>query len=262
MKIAVCMKQVPAESRGLMDEKTGVIMRAGLKPEVNCYDLSALEAALRIRESIPAEIHAFSMGPLQAADVLRTAFSMGADAGFLISDPAFSGADVLATSYTLYRAIETAGEYELILCGRQTTDGDTAQVSGALAQWFNIPHANWVSGIEKVTKMSVTVEQKTEYEQMRMQLPLPCLLSVARDEFLPRLPSLRLKMAAGKKSITSVGLNDLSDRDMSHYGLYGSATRVKKIYPPPRTQRRPLFSGTAEDCAEMILGAVRDEVTG
>lgn len=262
MKIAVCMKQVPAESRGLMDEETGVIVRAGLKPEVNSYDLSALEAALRIRENVPAEIHVFTMGPPKAEDVIRTAFSMGADAGFLISDPAFSGADVLATSYTLYRAIETAGEYELILCGRQTTDGDTAQVSGALAQWMNLPHANWVSGIENVTEISVTVEQKTELEQVRMLLPLPCLLSVEREGFLPRLSSLRLKMTAGKKSFVSFGIKNFSDQNPEHYGLHGSATRVKKIYPPPRTQRKLLFSGTVEDCAEMILREVENGVRG
>ncbi len=253
MKIAVCMKQVPAESRGSMNEETGVIVRAGLQPVVNNYDLSALEAALRIRECIPAEIHVFTMGPSKAEEVLRTAFSMGADAGYLISDKAFSGADVLATSYTLHRAIETAGQYDVILCGRQTTDGDTAQVSGALAQWRNLPHVNWVLAIENITQSTVTVEQTVEREKVRMLLPLPCLLSVEREGFLPRLPSLRLKMAAGKKKITVVTLKDLSDQDASHYGLNGSATRVRKIYPPPRMQHKPLFSGSPDECAELIL---------
>jgi electron transfer flavoprotein beta subunit len=253
MKSAVCMKQVPAESSGLMDEKTGVIVRAGLKSEVNSYDLSALEAALRIRETVPAEIHVFTMGPPKAEEVIRVAFSMGADKGFLISDPAFSGADVLATSYTLYQAINTAGKYEMILCGRQTTDGDTAQVSGALAQWMNLPHANWVSGIEAVSETSVIVEQKTEREQVRLKLPLPCLLSVEREEFLPRMPSLRLKMAAGKKPFVSFERKNFTDQNPEHYGLRGSATRVKKIYPPPRMQPQPLFRGSAEECVELVF---------
>lgn len=260
MKIAVCMKQVPSGSRGAMDEKTGVILRAGLKPEVNSYDLSALEAALRIREKTEAEIHVFTMGPPKAEEVLRTAYSMGADAGFLISDSAFSGADVLATSYTLFQAIQSAGAYDLILCGKQTTDGDTAQVGGALAQWMNLPHAYYVTNIERMTETSVILEQKTENRKVIMQLPLPCLLSVERDSFLPRLPSLRLKMKANKMQVTPITLKELADREPLHYGLRGSATRVVKIYPPLRTQRRPLFTGTSEECADILFRALKNGV--
>ena len=130
MKIAVCMKQVPATSQGDMDKKTGVMIRSGLQAIVNVYDLAALEAALRIKEQCGGVIHVFTMGPDKAEMVLREAFAMGADEGYLICDKAFAGADVLATSYTLTQAIKSVDDYDMILCGRQTTDGDTAQVSG------------------------------------------------------------------------------------------------------------------------------------
>ena len=122
MKIAVCMKQVPAASEGNMDPDTGVLIRTGLEAVVNVYDLAALEAALRLKEAYGAKIHVVTMGPEKAESVLREAFAMGADEGFLVCDRAFAGADVLATSYTLKQAIESVGSYDLILCGRQTTD--------------------------------------------------------------------------------------------------------------------------------------------
>ena len=122
MKIAVCMKQVPATSQGDMDKKTGVMIRSGLQAIVNVYDLAALEAALRIKEQCGGVIHVFTMGPDKAEMVLREAFAMGADEGYLICDKAFAGADVLATSYTLTQAIKSVDDYDMILCGRQTTD--------------------------------------------------------------------------------------------------------------------------------------------
>ncbi len=156
MKIAVCMKQVPAYSEGNMDEKTGLIIRSGLSSILNTYDLAALETALQIKDHLSAVVTVFTMGPESAGHVLKEAFAMGADAGYLICDKAFAGADVLATSFTLKQAIDSTGEYDLILCGKQTTDGDTAQVSGALAKWFDIPHLNWVSELLEVTNKNLT----------------------------------------------------------------------------------------------------------
>ena len=142
MRIAVCMKQVPGVSEGSMDPRTGVLIRTGLSAVTNLYDRSALEAALRIKEQQGGEIHVFTMGPGKAEEVLREAYAMGADHGYLISDRAFGGADVLATSYTLMQAIRSAGAYDLIVCGRQTTDGDTAQTGSALAAWLGWQQLN------------------------------------------------------------------------------------------------------------------------
>lgn len=256
MKIAVCMKQVPATSEGDMDKKTGVLIRAGLESIVNIYDLAALEAALQIKETCGAEIHVFTMGPEKAEEVLREAFGMGADEGYLICGREFAGADVLATSYTLMQAIRSAGAYDLLLCGRQTTDGDTAQVSGALAKWMDLPHLNWVKQLKLAEEDYVEAVYCMEGREVTAKIALPCLLSVEREAFLPRLPSLKRKIAGRKKEIHRIALRDFEDQDEQHYGLNGSATRVKKIFPPQRTKHREISVLKKEEAADYILAVL------
>lgn len=254
MKIAVCMKQVPAVSEGNMDPETGVLIRTGLEAIVNVYDMAALEAALQIKENKGAEIHVFTMGPKKAEEVLREAFAMGADEGWLICDRGFAGADVLATSYTLMQAISAAGEYQLILCGKQTTDGDTAQVSGALAKWMEIPHLNWVSGIEEVSSDQIKIKYNMQNRVVSAKVDMPCLISVEKESFVPRMPSLKLKISGRKKGIHLITMADLNNQEESNYGLLGSATRVCQIFPPKMTKRQELIQKDGKSAAEYILG--------
>lgn len=256
MKIAVCMKQVPASSEGNMDRKTGVLQRAGLEAIVNVYDLAALEAALRLREQAGGEIHVFTMGPAKAEDVLREAFAMGADEGYLICDRAFAGADVLATSYTLMQAVSSVGEFDLILCGRQTTDGDTAQVSGALAKWLDIPHMNWVTKIDRTVNDRIEIVYNMEKRSVQAEVKMPCLLSVERDAFIPRMPSLKLKMRGRKKAVHMISMENFEDQNTEHYGLKGSATRVQKIFPPQMTAQKETVSLEKEEAAAYIMSAL------
>jgi len=258
MKIAVCMKQVPAYSEGNMDEKTGVLLRQGLVAISNVYDLPALETALQIKEQTGASVAVFTMGPETAEKVIRDAYACGADSGYLISDITFAGADVLATSYTLMQAIKSTGDYDLILCGKQTTDGDTAQVSGALAKWLEIPHINWVSRLVEVSEKYIGAEYLMGAEAVTARITYPCLLAVEPSVFTPRMPSLKLKMQAGKKSVNRIGLIDLEDKDSGHYGLAGSATKVKKIFPPKRTQKQPVIRMDGKDSAAYIKKIVDD----
>ena len=256
MKIAVCMKQVPAVSEGNMDKETGVLIRAGLEAIVNVYDLAALEAGLQIKEKTGALVHVFTMGPQKAEAVLREAFAMGADEGYLICDSAFAGADVLATSYTLMQAIKGKGDYDLILCGKQTTDGDTAQVSGALARWSGMPHLNWVTNIKDITVQKARVGYIMDKRWVEADISLPCLLSVEKDSFIPRMPSLKLKISGKKKQINVITLEDFEDSDCSHYGLSGSATRVKKIFPPEKTQKQKIKKFDGKAAAQYIMGII------
>lgn len=256
MRIAVCMKQVPAYSDGDMDEKTGLIIRSGLPAVVNPYDMSALEAALQIREQTEAVIDVFTMGPKNAEQVLREAYAYGADHGFLISDRFFGGADVLATAYTLMQAIKTQGEYDLILCGRQTTDGDTAQVSGALARWLAIPHFTGITNLTGICSDELIIVQQFEDLFLTQRITYPCLLAVMPDNYIPRMPSLKLKMAGKKKNITIIELNDLADKDPCHYGLKGSATKVRKIFPPERTRRQEIAFLDGAGAASVILQTI------
>lgn len=166
---------------------------------------------------------------------------MGADKGFLFSDRRLGGADVLATSYTLAQAIRSLGDFDLILCGRQTTDGDTAQVGPAIAEHMGIPHAAWVSRLE-VVEGGVEAEQQLQDLVQTVFLPFPCLVTVEQDIYTPRLPSLlRGRQTAGRE-IPVLGLDSFMDREPSHYGLEGSPTQVERIFPPEGAPPRELWT--------------------
>ncbi|WP_297969984.1 electron transfer flavoprotein subunit beta/FixA family protein [uncultured Faecalibaculum sp.] len=232
MNILVCIKQVPASSKVEVDPVTGVIKRDGASCKMNLYDLYALETAFRIREAAGGTIHVISMGPGQAADVIREAFAMGADGGTLVSDRRFGGADVLATSYTLAQGIRAAGDFDLILCGKQTTDGDTAQVGSEIAEWLGIPSVANVREIREVTDEDLTIAMDLPEEIEIARVQMPCLLAVDKDIFMPRLPSYVRKKAAAGRKIQVLSLDDMEDKDPSHYGLNGSPTQVVRIFPP------------------------------
>ena len=256
MKIAVCIKQVPRTTEGNMDEKTGVLLRAGLEAVVNVYDLSALEAALELREKKGGEVHVYTMGPEKAEEALRQAYAMGADQCFLLCDRAFAGADVLATSHTLMQGILREGGYDIIFCGKQTTDGDTAQVSGALAKWLDIPHVSWAVSVEAEDDERIRAVCDMGGRLVESLVKLPCVVSVEKDGFLPRMPSLKLKISAKKKEICRIGITQLEDQNPEHYGLQGSATRVKKIFPPERTKKQDIQTMDGEEAARYIFEVV------
>jgi electron transfer flavoprotein beta subunit len=258
MKIAVCIKQVPVCSEGMMDPQSGVMLREGLETILNVYDLPAIETALRIKEEIGGTVDVFTMGPPKSAEVIREAYSLGADRGYLLSDISFSGADVLATSYTLMQGIMVIQEYDVIICGKQTTDGDTAQVGGAIAGWFKIPHVSWVMKIKRIEKDSITVSQMMEGEIVTVKVAYPCLLSVEPSIFVPRMPSLKLKIESKKKHIQVLSLADIQDQDIENYGLTGSATKVEKIFPAIKTTHHKILQKGSKETVEYIFEVIKN----
>ncbi len=231
MNIFVCIKQVPATNKVQVDEKTGVLRRSGVAGKMNPYDLYALETALRLKERHGGTVTVGTMGPPQAQAVVREAYMMGADDGYVFSDRRLGGADVLATGYTLSQAIRSVGDFDLILCGRQTTDGDTAQVGPAIAEYLGIPHAAWVSRLTP-SGDGVDAEQQLQDVIETVHMPFPCLVTVEQDICMPRLPSLKTARAIGDKPVHMLGLDAFPDTDEAHYGLAGSATQVERIFPP------------------------------
>ena len=201
MDILVCIKQVPASNKVEVDPVTGVLLRNGADSKMNPYDLYALETALKIREEVGGTISVISMGPPQAMTVIREAFAMGVDRGALLSDRRFGGADVLATSYTIAQGIKKMGDFDLILCGKQTTDGDTAQVGSEVSEWLNIPSVSNVKKISKVESDAITIEMDLPEELEIAKVQYPCLLSVDKDIFQPRLPSYVKKMDTADREI-------------------------------------------------------------
>lgn len=253
MNIVVCIKQVPETNRVEVDPQTGVLKRGGVASKMNPYDLYALETALGLRERFGGGVSALSMGPPQAEQVLREALAMGADAGYLLSDRRFGGADVLATSYTLSQGVRKIGPVDLILCGKQTTDGDTAQVGPEMAEYLDIPSASNVVRIDEVTPEGISVAMELSEALQLLRMPFPCLLSVEKGICQPRLPSYLRKKAMQDTPITVWSLADMEDRDENHYGLTGSPTQVQRIFPPDSREQRELWEDPGEILAERLL---------
>ena len=254
MNIFVCIKQVPSTNKVQVDEKTGVLKRDGVSSKMNPYDLYALETALRLKEAHGGAVTVGTMGPPQAQAVIREAYMMGADEGYVFSDRRLGGADVLATSYTLSQAIRSVGDFDLILCGKQTTDGDTAQVGPAIAEHLGIPHAAWVSRLE-VEGDGVNAEQQLQDVIETVHMPFPCLVTVEQDIYMPRLPSLKTAREIGDKPIHIQGLDSFLDTDPSHYGLTGSPTQVERIFPPPSDTEHEMWQGP--DSAQKLHDALK-----
>ncbi|MBQ9337827.1 MAG: electron transfer flavoprotein subunit beta/FixA family protein [Lentisphaeria bacterium] len=260
MKIIVCIKQVPGTAQVEIDEKTGVLKRDGVPAKMNPFDLFAIESAMRIKEKFGGQVAALTMGPPQAEKGLREAFMMGVDEAFLLSDRKFGGADVLATSYTLSQGIRKIGDFDLIICGKQTTDGDTAQVGSELAEFLGIPHLTGITALLGLTeKKQLEVESEIPLHVVSVRIQLPCLLTVEKGIFEPRLPSYRRKMATADRKITCFTLADLPDTDEKHYGLNGSPTQVQRIFPPAAQAEKEIWNGSGEDSADRLYALLEEK---
>jgi electron transfer flavoprotein beta subunit len=251
--IIVPIKQVPETSNVKMDPQTGTMIRDGVETVVNPLDLYAIETAIRLKEAHGGTITAISMGPRSAEKALREAIAMGCDAGVLVSDRAFAGADTWATSYTLSQAIRALGRFDLIVAGERATDGDTGQVGPGIAAWLDLPLATYVAAITGVSEAgTLTVERLVEEGYQILELPLPALLTVVKEVGAPRLPTLRGKKRAKAAEIPLWGAANL-DLDPAFLGLKGSPTRVVKVSTPRVTRGGTVVR--APD-AEAIAGAV------
>ncbi|MDR0931898.1 MAG: electron transfer flavoprotein subunit beta/FixA family protein [Victivallales bacterium] len=258
MKIIVCIKQVPGTSEVEIDPKTGVLKRDGVESKMNPYDLYALETALRFKQTHGAEITVVTMGPPQAESVIREAFMMGVDHGIILSDRRFGGSDVLATAYTLSQGIKTSGGADLIICGKQTTDGDTAQVGAELAEFLGIAHVAGVSQIHELSDREIALDLDLPLHIESVKVKLPGLVCVEKGIYEPRLPSFRRKLETAGRDIKVYTLDDMVDTDPNHYGLSGSPTQVKRIFPPESTNTHESWEGSDAELAERLFELLED----
>ena len=231
MKIVVCIKQVPATTDAKIDPETKRIIREGSKAILNPFDLYAIEEALRIREKCGGEVVVLSMGPENAKNSIIEALSMGADKAVLLCDRAFAGSDTWATSYALAKAIEMIGGTDLILCGKQAVDGDTAQVGPGIAAKLDIMQAANVSRVNEIEDGFITVSRMNENGYDVLKLRLPALLTVLKDINVPRIPKLKIARKARTAEITVWRPGDIG-ADPEKIGLNASPTRVVKTEPP------------------------------
>lgn len=258
MDIFVCIKQVPGTSEVEVDEKTGVLKRDGVDSKMNPYDLYAVEAAIKMKEDKGGEVTVLSMGPPQAAEIIRESYMMGADKGALFTDRKFAGADVLATSYTLAQGIKKLGNPDLIICGKMTTDGDTAQVGPEIAEFLNIPHVANVKKILEIKEDSIVLEMDMPHTVEVVDVKLPCLIAVDKDIYQPRLPSFKKKLATKDREIPFYSLKDLDDHDEMKYGLNGSPTQVKRIFPPKANTDHEIWEGTGGELSEKLFDKLKE----
>lgn len=253
MDILVCIKQVPGTSKVEVDPVTGVLKRDGVDSKMNPYDLYALETAVKIKESKGGTIKVISMGPPQAMEVIKEAYTIGADEGMLVSDRKFAGADVLATSYTLSQGVRKMGNVDLIICGKQTTDGDTAQVGPEMAEYLSIPHVANVRKIIELKEKSIVVEMDMPDTIEVAEVNYPCLITVEKGIFQPRLPSYKKKVETKDRQIGMISLKDFEDQNEKRYGLNGSPTQVERIFPPAVNNDREMWTGEPNELKVKLM---------
>jgi electron transfer flavoprotein beta subunit len=257
MHIVVCIKQVPDTKNVRIDPDTHTLVRQGVESIINPFDLFAVEAALRLKDELGAKITVMTMGPPQADEALRDTLSRGVDEAVLLSDRAFAGSDTWATSTTLCAAVRKLGDVDLIICGKQAVDGDTAQVGPEMATLLDAPYATFVKKIEKLDDRYLKVTRQTDEGSEVWKLPTPALITVIKEVGEPRLPSLKNKMRAKKAQISVWGAADLG-LDPNSVGLCGSFTQVVRVFSPPRRGDRVQLQGTVEEQAEQLYRYLKE----
>ena len=259
MKIITCIKQVPASSNVQVDPKTGVLIRDGNNVKMNPFDLYALETAYGIKNGNPkVKIHSITMGPPSAEAALKEALYMGSDEATLVSDRRFAGADVLATSFTLSQLITHIKDYDLIICGKQTTDGDTAQVGPEIAEFLGIPHVPYVKEVIQINSSFITVKSSYDHHDEIVEVKFPCLITVDKGVNVPRLPSYRRKLVMEPYQINRVSLKGLADQNPDHYGLNGSPTQVDEIFPPVKRTEAVQLKGTSKELSKQLFDILKE----
>lgn len=257
MKILVCVKQVPGSNNVEVDPQTGVLKRSGVASKINPYDLYALEAALSLAERFGGTVETLTMGPPQAKAVILESISMGATRGVVLTDRKFAGADVLATAYTLSQGITKCGSYDLIICGKQTTDGDTAQVGAELAEYLGLPNLANVLSVDNLRHNVLYMTTNLDTQIVQVSVPLPCLISMDGDINTPRLPSYKIRKTLTEDMVKFFTFEDFADQDPDHYGLNGSATQVERIFPPEKISQKHVVEGDADAQAQTIYELLR-----
>lgn len=256
LEIIVCIKQVPDTTEVKINPETNTLVREGVPSIINPFDENAIEAALQLKEQHGGKVTVLTMGPPQAAEALKTAVAMGVDEVVLTSDRAFAGSDTWATSYTLAQTIKKLGKFDLIICGKQAIDGDTAQVGPGIAEWLNLPQVTFAVKIE-INDQKAKVERMLEEVNEIVEAPLPVVLTVVKQINTPRLPSLKGLMRAKKAEVKMMSAADI-EGDPKNLGLNGSPTSVVKIFTPPAKGGGEILSGEPAEMADKLLAKLKE----
>ena len=263
MKIVVCIKQVPDTTDVKINPETNTLVREGVVSIVNPFDMYAIEEAIRIKEMVGGDstVTALTMGPPQAEAVLREAIAMGVDKGVLLCDRAFAGADTWATSYALAQAVKTLGGADVILFGKQASDGDTAQVGPGVATHLDTPQITYVRKLVAIDASTITAQRMLEEGNETIRASLPCVITVVKEINEPRLPSLKGKMNSKKAQITVWKASDI-DADPQQCGLNGSPTKVIRIFTPAARSDGEILVGEPEETTAKLVDKLMPIIVG
>lgn len=254
MKIVVCIKQVPNTNEVRINKETGTLIRDGVPSIINPDDKNAIEEALTLKDKLKdVTVTVLSMGPPQAKLALKEAIAMGADKAVLLSDRVFGGSDTWATATILARAIETIGDVDMILCGRQAIDGDTAQVGPEIAEFLQIPQITYVSELD-VRDKEVVVKRSTEEGYYVIKSPMPVLLTCIKELNTPRYarPSLIYKAFASDDNI-EIWTNADINADTTQIGVKNSPTNVFRSFVPVREFHGETLQGSNKEAAAALV---------
>ena len=256
MKIVVCIKQVPNTTEIKIDPVTNTLKRDGVPSIINPDDKAALEAALQLKEAHGAHVSVVTMGPPQAEKALREALAMGADDAHLITDRVFGGSDTLATSTIIAAAVKKLGA-DLVLCGRQAIDGDTAQVGPQIAEHLDLPQITYAAGISYCEECGkLTVKRQFEDRYQTLQVKLPCLVTVLSTMVKPRYMNVWDIVNQDENEIGKITNEDLQ-LEKANIGLSGSPTKVKASFTKQLDKTVETLELNAEDAAKAIIAALQ-----
>jgi electron transfer flavoprotein beta subunit len=254
MNIVVCIKQVPDTTEVRVDPETNALVREGVKSITNPFDENAIEAALQLREQHGGKVTVITMGPGQAESALRDAIAMGADEAILISDAAFRGSDTLATSYVLAQAVRKIGAFDLILCGKQAIDGDTAQVGPGLAERLGIPQVTFAIELS-VENGKLRARRVLESGFEVVEVKPPALVTVVKQINEPRYPGMKGVLRARKAPIVRWDAAAIGT-DPRFAGFDGSPTWVVRVFPPERRAKGERIQADAETAAKRLAEVI------
>jgi electron transfer flavoprotein beta subunit len=251
LDIIVCVKQVPGTTEVKMNKETNTIIREGVEAVINPFDSYAVEEGVRLKEKTDGKVTALSMGIPSVTEILKETVSLGIDDTILLSDRAFAGSDTLATAYALSMGIKKIGNYDLILCGKQAIDGDTAQVGPSLAEKLGLPHITYVRKIEEVGEGFIRCERMTDDGYEVVEVTLPAVITVVKEINEPRLPSIK-GMMRSKKAVVTVWTADDVGADTELCGLKGSPTQVVSTFVPVHDVKSEMLEGAPEEQAKSL----------
>ena len=263
MHIVVCIKQVPDSAQIRVHPVTNTIMRQGVPAIVNPYDLFALEEALRVKDQHGGRITMLCMGPPQAEDALRKCLSFGADDAILVTDRSFAGADTLATSYALASAIRTIAKeqaVDMVFTGKQTIDGDTAQVGPGIAKRLDLQLLTYVSRIVELSldERSIVIERRAEGGVQMLRTQLPCLVTMLENTNEMRFANMDNMLRAARFSVRKWNKEAAGIEDVTKIGLKGSPTVVSKVFgPKPRTEKADTESLEHSSPRDAVLNLIQ-----